>query len=146
MSVPPGVFPCYKNQFAIGPAGEDTPTTPIADMETFDPTFDNGIEKWRAFEHEGWESALMTAKSIKIAIEGKRNIGDPGNDEVAGLAFKSGHDVERNFLWNLPSGSTVLFKNAIISVSNNGGGAATGVGPLKYEVHSNGKPVYTPAA
>ena len=144
--LPKGVFPCYKNQFAIGAVGEESPTMPIADMETFSVSFDNGVEEWTAFENEGWTSRFMTAKSIKLSIEGKRNIGDAGNDEVASLAMKSGHDVERNFLWNFPDGSSVLLKNAVISVTDNGTGGATNVAPLKLEVMSNGKPVYTPAA
>lgn len=145
-NLPKGVFPCYKNQFAIGAVGEETPATTIADTETFSVSFDNGVEEWTAFENEGWTSRFMTAKSIKLSIEGKRNIGDAGNDEIAGLCMKSGHDVERNFIWNFPDGSSVLFKNAVISVSDNGTGGATNVAPLKFEVMSNGKPVYTPAA
>lgn len=141
-----GVFPCYRNQFAVGAVGEETPATTIADLETFSVSFDNGVEEWTAFENEGWVSRLMTAKSVKISIEGKRNIGDAGNDDIASLCMKSEHDVERNFLWNFPDGSSVLFKNAVISVSDNGTGGSTNVAPLKFEVMSNGKPVYTPAA
>ena len=141
-----GVFPCYKNQFAIGPAGDETPAMPIANCENFSVTFDNGVEEWHAFEDEGWVSRLMTAKSVKISIEAKRTIGDPGNDDVASLCMKSEHDVERNFIWNFPDGSSVLFKKAPISVTDNGTGGTTNVAPLKIEVMSNGKPVYTPAA
>ena len=145
-NLPKGVYPCYKNQFAVGAVGEETPSTPIADMQTFSVSSDNGIQEWNSFENEGWVSRLMTAKGIKISIEGKRNIGDTGNDDIASLFMKSEHDVERNFIWNFPDGSTILFKNALINVTDNGTGGATDVAPLKFEVMSNGKPVYTPAA
>lgn len=146
-TVKTGVFPCYENQFAVGaPTTEETPTTPIANCEEFSVALDNGVEEWHAFENEGWISRLMTAKSIKISVKGKRTIGDIGNDMIAALFYKNGKDAELNFLWNFPDGSTLLLKNAVISVTNNGTGGATNAAPLEFEVMSNGKPVYTPAA
>lgn len=141
-----GVFPCYDNQFKVGAVGEETPSTSIANCEEFSVSFDNGVEEWNAFEEQGWKSRLMTAKSITISVKGKRTLGDDGNDMIAALAYKNGRDVELNFLWTFPDGSTVLFKNAVISVTVNGAGSATSVGGLEFEVMSNGKPIYTPAA
>lgn len=141
-----GVFPCYENQFAVGKTGTESATTNIANCEEFSVAFDNGVEEWTAFENEGWKSRLMTAKSITISVKGKRTIGDDGNDTIAGLSFKNGRAVELPFMWTFPDGSTVLFKNAVISVTANGSGASTGVAPLEFEVMSNGKPVYTTAA
>lgn len=141
-----GVFPCYENQFMVGTVGEETPSTSIANCEEFSVAFDNGVEEWNAFEQEGWKSRLMTAKSVTISVKGKRTLGDTGNDLIAGLTYKNGRDVEVNFLWNFPDGSTVLFKNAVVSVTANGSGASTGVAPLEFEVMSNGKPIYTQAA
>lgn len=141
-----GVFPCYENQFAIGAAGNETPTDSIADMEEYSVAFNNGVEEWHAFGEEGWIKRLMTAKSVKISVKGKRNVGDNGNDMVAGVAFENGRKAEKNFLWTFPDGATVLFKNAVISVGALNSAAATNVGPLEFEVQSNGKPVYTPAA
>lgn len=88
----------------------------------------------------------MTAKGITISVSGKRNIGDAGNDIVAGLAFKNGREVEKNFQWTFPDGTTVLFKDSIINVKNVGAGDSTGVGPLEFDVISNGKPEVTTAA
>ena len=88
----------------------------------------------------------MTAKSITISVKGKRTIGDAGNDQIAALAFENGRKAEVPFMWTFPDGSTVLFKNAVVSVTSNGAGASTGVAPLEFEVMSNGKPVYTAAA
>ncbi len=140
-----GVFPCYENQFKVGKAGEATPETTIANCEEFSVSFDNGVEEWNAFEQKGWKSRLMTAKSVTISVKGKRTLGDAGNDLIAGLAYKNGRESEVNFLWAFPDGSTVLFENAVVSVTANGSGASTGVAPLEFEVMSNGKPTYTPA-
>ncbi len=141
-----GVFPCYENQFKVTAAGSTEVDTTIANCDEFGVSFDNGVEEWNAFEQEGWKSRLMTAKSVTISVKAKRTLGDPGNDLIAGLAYKNGRDCEVNFKWTFPDGSTVLFSNAVISVTANGSGGSTTVAPLEFEVMSNGKPIYTPAA
>lgn len=141
-----GVFPCYENQFKVAAVGSTTVDTTIANCEEFSVSFDNGVEEWNAFEQEGWKSRLMTAKSVTISVKAKRTLGDAGNDLIAGLTYKNGRECEANFKWLFPDGSTVLFENAVISVTANGGGSSSSVAPLEFEVMSNGKPVYTPAA
>lgn len=136
-----GVFPVYENQFKIG-ASEGVMNT-IADMESFSVTFDNGVEEWSPMDHEGWKRRLMTAKAISISVSGKRNVGDAGNDYVAGLAFKNGRDAEADFEWAFPDGTKVTFKGAVINVGQIGAGDSTAVGPLEFEVLSNGKPTIT---
>lgn len=137
-----GVYPCYENQFKIDisdtSAAENMVT--IADCETFSVAFDNGIEEWHSFEEEGWVRRLMTSKSITMSVTAKRNVGDEGNDFVADKAWKNGRNAEANFYWVFPDGTTIKFKNAIISVSNAGSGDSTAAAPLEFEVQSNGKP------
>lgn len=138
-----GVYPVYENQFQIG-ADKDNLNN-IADMVSFNPSFDNGVEEWNSMGQQGYKSRMMTAKSISISVSGKRNVGDVGNDFVANLAFKNGKEVEACFQWTFPDGTTVLFENAIISVTALGSGDSTAVAPLEFEVMSNGKPDITPA-
>ena len=140
-----GVFPCYENQFKVAAAGSTKVETTIANCEEFGVSFDNGVEEWNAFEHGGWKSRLMTAKAVTISVKAKRTLGDEGNDMIANLAYKNGRECEVDFQWNFPDGSTVLFKNAVVSVTSNGAGSSTSVAPLEFEIMSNGKPVYTPA-
>lgn len=139
-----GVFPCYKNQFQIGDSKESLSN--IADMETFSPSFDNGVEEWTPYDTEGWIRRLMTSKSVTISVTGKRNIGDTGNDLVAGLLMQNGRATEKPFQWTFPDGTTVLFENAIINVTVCNAGDSTGVGPLEFEVMSNGKPTVSVTA
>lgn len=141
-----GVYPCYENQFAVGAAGDATPETPIANCEEFSVAFNNNVEEWTPFESEGWKSREVTGKDIVISVKAKRTIGDAGNDMIAQLSTESGRSCRKNFLWNFPNGATLLLKNAVINVTSNGGGASTNLAPLEFEVMSNGKPVYTPAA
>ena len=141
-----GVQPCYTNQFGVKTSASAQTFTNIADCETFDVSFDNGIEEWTPFESEGWKRALMTAKGLTITVTAKRNIGDAGNDFIAGLTFANGRDAEAPFQWTFPNGDTLVIADAVISVTNNSGGDATNVAPLEFEVHSNGKPTYTAAS
>lgn len=137
-----GVYPVYENQFKIG-ADKESATT-IADMETFSVSFDNGVEEWTPFDQEGWTRRLMTAKSVTISINGKRNVGDTGNDYIAGKAFVNGRDAEGVLIWTFPDGTEVVI-NAVFNVTNIGAGDSTGVAPLEFEAASNGKPEVTPA-
>lgn len=143
MAISSGVFPCYENQFQVK-VGESYKT--IAEMESFSVSFDNGVEEWTPFESEGWRKRLMTAKAITISVSGKRSIGDDGNDAIAGLAFKNGRAAETDFQWTFPDGTKVEFTSAVINVTNIAAGDSTIVGPLAFDVMSNGKPTVTPAA
>lgn len=149
MAVSSGVFPCYENQFKVNTSNTETPSwKTVADCETFEVSFDNGVEEWTPFESEGWTRRLMTAKSVTITVSGKRNVGDDGNDFISGLSFANGQSAQAAFQWILPNGSTtttVTFDDAVINVTNNLGGDATNVAPLEFEVMSNGKPTVTTA-
>ena len=120
-----------------------TGATPIADMETFSVKFDNGVEEWYPFDTEGWARRLATAKSITISVSGKRNIGDTGNDYVFNKTFKNGRDAEGYFGWTFPDGTIISWDAAVYNITNTGAGKSTEVGPLEFDVMSNGKPTVT---
>ena len=146
MAVTSGVYPCYENQFKVDVSNTSTASfKTIADMETFSVSFDNGVEEWTPFEQEGWVRRLLTGKGITITVNGKRNIGDDGNDFIAGMFMKNGRDAEADIQWTFPDGGVLLIADAVINVTNIGAGDSTAVGPLEFEIMSNGKPTYTPA-
>ena len=145
MSTTSGVYPCYENQFKIDKSSTTTANfVTIADCETFSVAFDNGVEEWHPFEQEGWVRRLLTAKGVTISVTAKRNLGDDGNDFVAGLAWKNGREAEADFQWTFPDGTVVTFGDAVINVTNIGAADSTNVAPLEFEVQSNGKPTVTP--
>ena len=147
MPVTSGVYPCYENQFKVDVSNTSTASfKTIADMETFSVSFDNGVEEWTPFEQEGWVRRLLTGKGITITVNGKRNIGDDGNDFIADMFMKNGRDAEADIQWTFPDGGILLITDAVINVTNIGAGDSTAVGPLEFEIMSNGKPTYTPAA
>ena len=146
MATTSGVYPCYENQFQVDVSGGGTASfKTIADLESFSVSFDNGVEEWHPFEQEGWVRRLLTAKGVTITVTGKRNLGDDGNDFIAGLAWENGRDAEADFKWTFPDGTVVTFADAVINVTNIGSADSTNVAPLEFEVQSNGKPTVTAA-
>lgn len=141
MATTTGVFPCYENQFKVNTSASSTPSwSAIADCETFEVAFDNGVEEWTPFESEGWVRRLMTAKNVTITVTGKRNVGDTGNNFIAGLAFKNGREAEADIQWTFKDGTVVTFTGSPINVTALGSGDSTAVAPLEFEILSNGKP------
>lgn len=138
-----GVYPCYENQFTI--KTDSSTDVPIADMETFTVSIDGNVEEWKPYEAEGWVRRMVTGKSITIGISGKRNVGDPGNDYVNGLALKTGSDASTTLTWNFPDGSKLVIVG-VVNVTEWGSGESTAVAPLAFDFMSDGKPVFTPAA
>lgn len=146
MTVSSGVYPVFENQFQVNTSTSGTATwSSIADMETFSVSIDNGVEEWTPFTTEGWTRRLMTAKSITISVNGKRNVGDTGNDFIAGLFMNSGQAAQADFKWTFADGGTLQLDGAVVNVTNLGAGDSTAVAPLEFEVMSNGKPTYTAA-
>ena len=146
MAVTSGVYPVYENQFKINTKGRETGTTnlvPIADMESFSVSFDDNVEEWTPMTTEGWVRRLKTGKGITISLNGKRNIGDAGNDYVPGLAFLSGQACNSELEWTFPNGDKVVIP-CVINVTA-GGGDSTNVEPLEFECLSDGKPTFTAA-
>lgn len=141
-----GVYPCYENQFQVKTTGSPGTYADIANMTSFSVAFDTGVQDWNSFDQQGWTSRLATTKGITITASGKRTVGDPGNDYIAGLAMKNGRDLYTDFKWTFPDGTSVEFTNAVINVKSNGSGEAGDVAPLEFEVMSNGKPKVTPVA
>ena len=139
------VLPVFKNQFKIGTKGLASETADmigIADLESFSVGIDNGVEEWNPMDQEGWVRRLMTSKGFTISLSGKRNFGDVGNDYVAGLAFKTGNDVNTKFEWIMADGKTTVAFDCVVNVSSLGGDS-TAVDALEFEVQSDGKPTIT---
>lgn len=142
-----GVYPVFKNVFKIdttGGTGEASNLKAIADMESFSVSIDGNVEEWKPFDQEGWVRRLVTGKSLTISVSGKRNIGDAGNDYVAGLALKTGADSHTTVVWTFPSGATLTIP-CVINVTEWESGDSTAVAPLAFDIMSDGMPTYTPA-
>jgi hypothetical protein len=140
------VYPVYENQFKINTKGRETGEAnlvTIADMESFSVSFDDNVEEWTPMTSEGWVRRLKTGKGLTISLNGKRNVGDAGNDYVASMAFKGGQACNSELQWTFPNGDMVLVP-CVINVTS-AGGDSTNVEPLEFECLSDGKPTFTEA-
>jgi hypothetical protein len=142
-----GVYPVFGLVFSIGIVGATSAAADmksIKDMETFNIAIDGKIEEWIPMDTEGWLRRLMTSKSFSIGLKGKRNIGDAGNDYVAGLAWKTGSACSSKFEVTFPDGAKLSF-NCIVNVKTPAGGDSTNASILEFDVLSDGKPTYADA-
>jgi len=139
------VYPASGIIFKINTAGRATPGTfvVIKDVESFEPTFSNKVESWTPFDTEGWERNLTTGKGIKIAIKGKRNEGDPGNDYVADKTMDIGEDANSILEMTFPNGDKLTVP-CVVDTKSIGGGKSTEVSQLESDFVSDGKPTYVP--
>ena len=71
--------------------------------------------------------------------------GRPGKGFFRGMCWGTGCDCEAHFEWEFPSGAKLAFP-CVLSVTNPGGGESRNVAGLEFDVMSNGKPTFTPAA
>lgn len=136
-----GVVPCYEGMIKVGATKETA--TDIKDMDSMSVSFDNGVEEWTPYGENGWTRRLPTAKSVTVSVSGKRNIGDPGNDFVAGKAFKNGQDAMGYFAIVFPDGTTVSWDNAVYNVTALFMADSTNAAPLEFDAMSNGEPTIT---
>lgn len=142
-----GVFPVYENEFKIGTAGRQSISTDmktIADMISFSVSINGNVEEWTPMTTEGWVRRLMTGKGFSITLSGKRNIGDEGNDYLAGMKFKTGQDANTKMEWTMPDGTVIAF-DCVVNITTDGG-ESTNVNALEAEILSDGKPTVTPPA
>lgn len=142
-----GVYPVYNIGFKIGTLGRESTESDmqiIKDMETFSVAIDGNVESWTPMDTEGWVRRLMTGKGFTIGLNGKRHVGDPGNDYVAEMAWKDGLACSTKAVIEFPSGAKLAY-DCVIDVKNVEGADSTNVAPLEFEMLSDGKPTYTPA-
>ena len=95
-------------------------------------------------EYRGMDKEINDCKGNHRASIRKKK-GDTGNDYIAGKWAANGRDAEGYFEWTFPDGTVVAFENAVINVTACNAGDSTNVGPLEFDVMSNGKPTITPA-
>jgi hypothetical protein len=142
-----GVFPVHVNQFEVNTGGSGTATwVTVAELEEVNVSIDNNTETWKTFAGGGWDSALVTGKSAKIDIKGKRCIGDAGNDFIAEKLLATGQDAYIPARITFADGKVLTWEKMACAVANAGtGGKATDVGALEATLTGHGKPVLTEA-
>ena len=141
------VYPVHNNVFRFGTKGLESTDADLVvplDLENFAPSIDGTVEEWYSMDAKGWAKSSMTGKKLSFSFKGKRSVGDPGNDYIAGLAWKFGQDVMTKFEWTMVSGAK-LACDVVVNVTTPGGGDTTNIDTLEFEVTGYGAPTFTPA-
>ena len=136
-----GVFPVFDLDFKIGTKGKDSTEQ---DMVTISLSIEGNTSKWNPMDMKGWGRALMTGKSMTVSLKGKRNVGDPGNDYVASVAFKDGLNCSSKAAVEFPDGSKLTF-DCVLDIKSFLGGESQDVAPLEFDMIVDGKPSFTEA-
>ena len=147
-----GVHANYDIKFRIDKAGlnymDDVPLpkspSEIKDCEGLSISIDGQVEEWNPMDGEGWARRFMTAKSISISMTAKRNVGDGGNDYIAGKFLANGAKCYSLFIIDFPNGDALAIP-CVINVTSLGGDS-TALNTMEFEILSHGKPVYTAAS
>lgn len=142
------VYPVHENEFKFGINGlesTDADMAEVANLENFAPSIDGTKEEWYAMDAKGWAKSAVTGKKLTFSFKGKRSVGDPGNDYIAGLFMAMGKDAMTKFEWTMISGAK-LSGEVVVNVTTPGGGDTTNLDTLEFEVTLYGKPEFTPAA
>ena len=142
------VYPVHNNKFKFGINGlesEDADMLMPADLTNFAPTIDGTLEEWFSMDAEGWAKAAVTGKKLSFSFQGKRSVGDTGNDYIASLFLAMGKDAMTKFEWEMVSGAKLTF-DCVINVTTPGGGDTTNLDALEFECICYGKPTFTSAA
>ena len=113
MSEAARVFPVHNNKFKFGTKGLSSVEQDMAvpkNLTNFAPSIDNTTDEWYAMDAEGWAKSAVVGKKLSFSFQGKRSVGDPGNDYIAGLFMAMGSDAMTKFEWEMVSGAklTVL--------------------------------------
>lgn len=141
------VYPVHDNKFKFGINGlasEDAEMVVPMDLTNFSPVIDGTTEDWFAMDAEGWSKSAVVGKKLSFSFQGKRSVGDPGNDYIAGMALKMGPDAMTKFEWVMVSGATMKF-DCVINVTTPGGGDTASLDALEFEAICYGKPEFTAA-
>ena len=135
------IFPVFDNKFEVQiPMREGKPAhyVPVSCLESLSVSFDNGVEEFKPLEEKGWTRRMLTGKAFSITLNGKRDVGNEGNDYINSFSFSTGRDAVAHFRWTMVDDTCVDF-DGVVNVTALGGDS-TNVDALEVEFLSEGKP------
>jgi hypothetical protein len=140
-------YAVHEITFKIGKAGRTSAAldmVPIVDVEGLKLAIDGKMVDWSPMDQEGWARHLVTGKKASLSLTGKRNVGDAGNDYIAGTGFGVGSACESKIEITLPDTEGVLTGNVVIDVKTPFGGESGDASLLDFDIIFDGKPTFTP--
>ncbi len=114
----------------------------IANITSNENSNSGVIKDWKPAELKGATMHLKTANDEKISFQGKRTLGDPGNDELCSLLRVTGMAANRDFAYVAADGRVMLF-NATVNLSKtDSSGEMDDINVIEGELLINGYPTF----
>lgn len=114
----------------------------IANVTSLDNSNSGVIKDWKPAELKGATQHLKTANDEKIAINGKRTIGDPGNDALCALYRVTGMEANQDFAYVAADGRVMLFNATVNLTKIDSSGEMDDVAAIEGELLMNGYPTF----
>lgn len=130
-----GPIPCSYNKLFVGDTAENA-TIP-SDIETIDVELTYDEIEWKPHDTHGLSKIVYILTGCTVTYNGKRNIGDTGNDFVAHKGGKTLHECYGYCRVELADGRVFVMENAAYK-NTKFGGATNDLAPMEGTIRSNG--------
>lgn len=136
------------HKFEINTVPGSTPGTfavIAAGIKNVAPSNNEKLAQDNYLDGQGFGSTDVIQAQVILSFTGDRNYGDAAQEFIMGLLLDVGASRKTDFKWTEPNGGLFTGPCTIANISGPSGDAG-GKGEIKFEIHFNGKPTYTPGA
>ncbi|MER2057243.1 MAG: capsid protein [Niallia sp.] len=102
------------------------------------------VDQTAYLDGEGFSSSDVTGGQMILSFSGHRDYDDAAQNYIYSLLTEFGESRKTNFEWTTPNGDEFTGNITIANIEGPSGDANT-KGEISFEIHFNGKPVFTPA-
>jgi hypothetical protein len=114
-----------------------------AGITNVEPNNNEEISQDKYLDGDGYgESDVIGAQTV-LTFTGHRKYGDTAQDFIFSKMLELGSGRRTNFEWTEPDGGKFTGSCTIANITGPSGDAGA-KGEISFEIHFNGKPVYTP--
>jgi hypothetical protein len=137
----------YKNKYEIctePTKDEQTAKWEVigAGISTVDPAFEDETDDTSYYDGQGFGSETVTGVKASLTFSGHRQLGDPAQDYVIGMAFEVGAKRETKLRWTQTDGKQITGDVTISGIKGTGGDA-NAKQDFEFKASFNGKPKVT---
>jgi hypothetical protein len=135
------------HKFEINSVPGTTPGTYLniaKGIKSVSPKSDEKLVQDQYLDGDGFADTDVTSTQLILSFQGDRDYDDEAQNYIMGLLLEIGNARRTQFKWTEPDLGVIAGECTIASIEGPGGDAGA-KGEIKFEIHFNGKPNYTPA-
>lgn len=126
------------------PGGTETMSRLAAGLSSVEFSNNEEVDQTAYLDGEGFSSSDVTGGQMILSFSGHRDYDDAAQNYIYSLLTEFGESRKTNFEWTTPNGDEFTGNITIANIEGPSGDANT-KGEISFEIHFNGKPVFTPA-